>query len=147
MSASHPRPRARRFALWFGALALWGVVVVTGIVLLAVGVDQTWYFEPTGEAILRARAGNVLILQGAIAVLAAAGWARCMLAPLWACSRVASPAVLIGTLSLMFENSLLPQLSALVTLPIAVVGVVSVLILARPLVHGDVRRARSASRP
>jgi hypothetical protein len=70
-----------------------------------------------------------------------------MLAPLWACSRVASPAVLIGTLSLMFENSLLPQLSALVTLPIAVVGVVSVLILARPLVHGDVRRARSASRP
>jgi len=112
-------------------------------VLLAVGVDQTWYFEPTSEAILRARAGNVLILQGVIAVLAAAGWTRLMLAPLWARILVAAPAVLIGTLSLMFENSLFPQLSALVTFPFALVGVVGVLVLARPLARGDVRRARS----
>jgi hypothetical protein len=143
MSASDPRPRSLRFILWFGALALWCALAVTGIVLLAVGVDQTWYFEPTSEAILRARAGNVLILQGVIAVLAAAGWTRLMLAPLWARILVAAPAVLIGTLSLMFENSLFPQLSALVTFPFALVGVVGVLVLARPLARGDVRRARS----
>jgi len=125
--------RSGRHLLWVAVLVSWSALIVVGLAVMGIGLNQTWYFEPTGEALEDARVGNLLILAGSVALVAAAGWARWMHTPIWACALVAAPAILVGGLSLLFENSLFPQLSALVAFPVALAGVICGLILARPL--------------
>jgi hypothetical protein len=55
--------------------------------------------------------------------------------PIWACALVATPAILVGGLTLFFGSSLLPHLSALVAFPIALAGLICGLVLARPLLR------------
>ena len=130
MTSSWGRP-----LIWVAVLVSWSALIGVGLALIGIGLNQTWYFEPTGEALEDARVGRLLILSGSVALIAAAGWARWMHTPIWACSLVAAPAVLAGGLSLLFENSLFPQLSALVAFPVALAGVIGGIVLARPLLR------------
>lgn len=123
----------RRRLLRAGLLIAWSVLVVIGLILLGKRVGQTWYFEPTAEALEGARVGDLLIFAGSVTILAAAGLARKMRTPTWACVLVAVPAFLIGGLTLLVGESLLPQLAALVALPVGLAGLISTLILAKPL--------------
>lgn len=127
--------RRGRGLLWAGILVVWTALIVMGLILLGAGLWQTGYFEPTGEALARDRAGRNLVFLGSITILAAAGAARWMHTPVWACILVATPAILVGGLTLVFYNSYLPHLSALVTFPIGLAGLISGLILARPLLR------------
>jgi membrane associated rhomboid family serine protease len=56
-----------------------------------------------------------------------------MHAPLWVPILVVTPAVLVGGLTLLFEHSLMPHLSALVSFPGALAGLIGGLLLSRPL--------------
>ena len=96
-------------------------------------MGQTWYFEPTAEALEGARVGDLLIFAGSVTILAAAVLARWMRTPTLACVLVAVPAFLIGGLTLLVGESLLPQLAPLVALPVGLAGLISTLILAKPL--------------
>lgn len=122
----------RRRLGWAGLLITWSVLGVTGLILLGKGLGQTGYFEPTEEALDRARVGDLLIFAGSVTTFAAAGWARWMHTPNWACVLVAAPAFLIGGLTLLFGGSLFPQLAALVAFPVGLAGLISGLTLARP---------------
>ncbi|TFD64398.1 hypothetical protein [Cryobacterium ruanii] len=140
-------PSWGRPLLWVAVLVSRSALIVGGLSLIGIGLNQTWYFEPTGEALEDARVGRLLILAGAVALIAAAGWARWMHTPIWACILVAAPAALVGGLSLLFENSLFPQLSALVAFPVALAGLISGIVLARPLLRaGSARRNASVGR-
>jgi hypothetical protein len=132
--------RFRSAFTWIGLLVLWSALVVFCVVLLGYAVTMTAYFEPTGEAITRARIGNRLILAGSLGLLLAAVWARLMRTPLWACILVAAPAALVGGLTLLAGGSLFPQLSYLLAVPTAAAGIIAVLILARPMVSGSPNR-------
>ena len=125
----------RRALLWAAILVVWTTLIIVGLILLGAGLWQTGYIEPTGEALDRHRAGRNLIFLGSITILAAAGAARWMYTPVWACILVATPAILVGGLTLVFYNSYFPHLSALVAFPIEVAGLISGLILARPLLR------------
>jgi len=118
--------------MWAGLLIAWFAVVVVGLALLGIGLDKTFWFEPTSEALAGDRVGNLLIMAGSVAIFAAAAWARWLHTPTWACVLVATPAVLIGGLTFFLGDSLLPHLSALVGLPVGVAGLICGLMLARP---------------
>ena len=124
-----------RLLLCGAAVVAWSALILVGPVLLGAGLDKTFFFEPTGEALERDRVGNVFILVGSVALAAAAGWARLMHAPIWTCSLIATPAVLVGGLTWFFGGSLLPYLSALAAFPIALAGLVCGLVLSRPLLR------------
>lgn len=119
--------------IWAGILLLWSALVVSCIVLLGRGAYLTVYFEPTGEALAEARTGNLLILGGSIGLVVAAVWARLMRVPLWACILVAVPAALVGGLTFVAGETLFPELSYLLAVPVAAAALISVLILARPI--------------
>lgn len=130
--------------LWVAVLVSWSALIVAGLALVGIGLNQTWYFEPTGEALEDARVGRIVIFAGSVALIAAAGWARWMHTPIWACILVAAPAVLIGGLSFLFENSLFPQLSALVAFPVALAGLICGIVLARPLLRAGSARPNAS---
>lgn len=139
MTSSWGRP-----LIWVAVLVSWSALIGVGLALIGIGLNQTWYFEPTGEALEDARVGRLLILSGSVALIAAAGWARWMHTPIWACILVAAPAILAGGLSLLFENSLFPQLSALVAFPVALAGLIGGIVLARPLLRAGSARANAS---
>ncbi|TFC42511.1 hypothetical protein E3T37_15320 [Cryobacterium sp. TMT2-10] len=118
---------------WAGILIPWSALVVSCTVLLGRGAHMTLHFEPTGEELAEARTGNLLILGGSIGLFVGAGWARLMHVPLWACILVAIPAALVGGLTFFAGNTLFPQLSYFLAVPIAATALISVLILARPV--------------
>ena len=118
---------------WAGLLITWSAITVVGLVLLAKGVQRTGYFEPTGEALERARVGDLLIFAGSVTTFAAACWAWWMRTPIWVCVLVATPAVLIGGFTLLYGGSVFLELSLLVILPVGLGGLISGLTLARPL--------------
>lgn len=124
-----------RLLLWVAALVAWSALILGGLVLLGAGLDRTFFFEPTSEALERDRVGKILILVGSVALVAAAVWARLMHAPIWTCALVSTPAVLVGGLTLFFGSSLFPHLSALATFPVALAGLVCGLVLTRPLLR------------
>lgn len=123
----------RRRLLWAATLIAWSALVLGGLVLLGRGVQRTGYFEPTAEALERARGGDLLIFAGLVTTFAAAGWARWMHTPIWACVLLATPAVLIGGVTLLYGGSVFLELSLLVLFPVGLGGLISGLILARPL--------------
>ena len=124
-----------RLLLWAIALGAWSALIVVGLLLFGTGLDKTFIFEPTGEALERDRVGKILIFLGSVALFLAAVWARLMHTPIWACALVATPAILVGGLTLFFGSSLLPHLSALVAFPAALAGLICGLVLARPLLR------------
>lgn len=116
-----------------GILFLWSVLTIGGMALLGWGLSETFYFWPMGEALARARTGNFLILVGSVVVASAAEWVRRMRAPIWVPILVATPAVLAGGLTLVSGGSLIPHLSALVSFPVGLAGLVGGLVMSRPL--------------
>ena len=64
----------RQRLLWPATLIAWSALVLGGLVLLGRGVQRTGYFEPTAEALERARGGDLLIFAGLVTTFAAAGW-------------------------------------------------------------------------
>ncbi|TFD24238.1 hypothetical protein [Cryobacterium sp. TMS1-13-1] len=142
-----PTPGWGRRVLWLGILVAWSALIVVGIALMYTGLKKTGYFEPTGEALELDRVGKLQIYAASAALLVAACWARMLLTPIWACILVASPAVLVGGLTLIFDNSLFPHLAALVTFPVAVAGLISGLIFSRPLARVVATRPRPPAEP
>ncbi|MBG6212682.1 MAG: hypothetical protein LH475_00640 [Cryobacterium sp.] len=136
-----------RGVVWAGILVVWAALIALALAVLGAGLDKTFLFEPTGEARERDRVGKLLILAGSAALFAAAVWARRMDTPIWACILVLSPVVFVGGLTLLFGNSLRPHLSALVAFPVALAGLISGLILARPLLRvGAAHRSPATER-
>ena len=132
-SARGPDGAVGSILAWVGILIVWSSLVVVGTVLLGRGAYLTFYFEPTGDALAEARTGNALILGGSLCLCVGAVWARLMRVPLWACILVAVPAGLVGGLTLFAGDTLFPQLSYFLAVPISAAALISVLILARPL--------------
>lgn len=103
----------------------WAALVVLGLALLAIGLGRTAYFEPTDEALQRARSGTSLILAGSLLLMAAAAWSHVLRIPGWVAVASASPAVLCGGFTLLAGESLFPQLSALLAYPLALAALVT----------------------
>ncbi|WP_155846703.1 hypothetical protein [Arthrobacter sp. 131MFCol6.1] len=104
--------------------AAWAGMAAAGLILLCLGLGQKFYFGSVTNAFARDQIGNTLILAGDVLGLAAAGWSRYRGDPLWVTVTVAVPAVVIGGLNLVVEDSLLPHIAALAAVPLGVVGVI-----------------------
>ena len=119
-----------------GTVALkvtWVVTVSGALVLLCRGLLASIYFEPTSEAIAKARHGAFLIAIGSILLIAAAAYAAHTARwPLWIAVSLMAPVVLCGGLTVLASESLLPQLAALVAYPPALAAGVAGLVLATP---------------
>ena len=70
-----------RLLLWAIALGAWSALIVVGLLLFGTGLDKTFIFEPTREALERDRVGKILIFFGSVALFLAAVWARLMHTP------------------------------------------------------------------
>ncbi|MET3809205.1 hypothetical protein [Arthrobacter sp. UYEF3] len=106
------------------ARAVWSAVAGASLILLCLGLGQKLYVGSVPDAFTRDQAGNTLILAGAAAGFAAAGWSRYRGDRVWMTSLVAVPAVVIGGLNLVAGYSLLPHLSALVAVPLGLAGII-----------------------
>ncbi|MHA7263954.1 hypothetical protein ACX80W_12210 [Arthrobacter sp. TMN-37] len=69
-----------------------------------------------------ARVGNLYILGGSAASLAAAVWSYLRGHPHWVTAFVAAPAVVVGGIALLAPHSTLRQVGALTALPAALGG-------------------------
>jgi hypothetical protein len=130
-----PVPRTSAHALW---RLPWLALIIASLVAIARGLDRTFYFEPTGEALARARTGTTMIIVGSLALLAAAAWGTFHALPRWIVIFVSLPAFLCGAESLVWDGTLLPHLSAFVALPLALTGAVA------GVVAPSARRRRAA---
>ncbi len=106
---------------------LLAVPVLGGLVLIGAGLRKTFYFEPTGEALQRARTGQLLLLLGCILLLAAAALAL-RTGPRWAAAAIAVPVLCCGGLSALAGDTLLPHLAALPAFAVAALGMIGVLV-------------------
>lgn len=111
----------------FVARLLLAVPVLGGLVLIGAGLARTLYFEPTGDALQEARAGQRLLLLGCLLLLAATALAL-RSGPRWAAAAIAVPVLLCGGLSAVAGDTLLPHLAALPAFVVAALGLVGVLV-------------------
>lgn len=109
------------------ARVLLGAGGLVGLGCLATGLVRTVQLERTPAAVAAERSGQLLVLVACLALLAVTALAaRC--GPHWAVVCVAAPAVVCGSLVVLAGGSLLPQLAALVALPVGLVGLVAVVV-------------------
>jgi hypothetical protein len=123
---------------WPGAI-LWSILVVVSVVLMAIGLWTSFFvggYRPLPAFENDARVGNLYILGGSAASLAAAVWSHLRGHPHWATAFVAAPAIVVGGIALLAPHSTLRQLGALATLPAALGG------LAGGLIAGGYRRVK-----
>ena len=59
--------------LWVVVLIVWSALIALGLTLLSMGLGHTGYFEPTGEALERARVGRLFNLAGSVVLLRCRG--------------------------------------------------------------------------
>ncbi|QNE14839.1 hypothetical protein [Pseudarthrobacter sp. NBSH8] len=113
---------------WWRARSLpWAALVVVSIVVTGIALERTAFFiyTPVPEFIERLRIGRLLMLAGSAISLAAAIWSRVRGNPLWVTICVASPAVLVGMATMiMTPPSLIPQITGLIALPVALAGLI-----------------------
>ena len=104
----------------------WFLVVLAALALMARGLWDGVYLEPTSEAVTRARTGHVWVLLAAGGLTLAAAWAVFGFgASNWAAAGVMAPVVVCAGLSVVAPESLLPVLSVLVAFPLALAGAVA----------------------
>jgi len=103
----------------------WLALIIASLVAIALGLDRTFYLEPTGEALARAGTGATMIMVGSLALLAAAAWGIFQALPWWIAVFVSLPAFLCGAESLIWDGTLFPHLSAFLALPLAMTGAVA----------------------
>lgn len=110
---------------WLGIIP-WALLVVTSIVLMAIGLWVSTFFGylPVPGLEEDARVGSLYLLGGSAASLAAALWSFLRGHPPWVTACVAAPAVLVGGIALVAPYSLLRHLVAAVALPGAVAGMI-----------------------
>jgi hypothetical protein len=104
-----------------------GGAVLLGLALSGNGLSKTAYFERTPDAIIMAREGNRLLLIGC-GVLIVCAAVVVGTGPHWAALLIAAPAVVVGGLALAASETFLPQIAALPTFVLAVVGTVGVIL-------------------
>ncbi len=95
---------------------------LAALACIGVGLTKTVYFARTSAAVSNARTGELLILVGCTAVLAIAVAVRGS-APTWISVLIALP-VLVGGLTLVTDETLLPHFVALPTMSLALAGLV-----------------------
>jgi hypothetical protein len=105
-------------------------LVVSGAVLLGLalsgnGLFKMPYFERTPDALILAREGKLLLAVGC-GVLIVCAAVVFGIGPRWAAVLIAAPAVVCGGLALVADETLFPQIAALPTFVLAVVGAVGV---------------------
>ena len=120
----------RRTVTTLAARLLLAVVGLAALVVLGAGLLRTVSFARTAAAVDEARAGTLLVLVGYAALLAVALAVR-RTAPAWVGIAVALPAVLCGGLTLLADETLLPQLVALPAMGVALAGLVGLLVARR----------------
>ncbi len=115
---------------WPGAI-LWSILVVVSVMLMAIGLWTSFFiggYRPLPEFEKDARVGNLYILGGSAASLAAAAWSYPRGHPHWVTAFVAAPAVVVGGIALLAPHSTLRQVGALTALPAALGGIAGGLI-------------------
>jgi hypothetical protein len=100
----------------------WMAAVVAATWYLGVGLDKTFYFENTTEALREAEVGLRLIRLASAALVALAGYAWWRGAPTWAWVLVLAAPVVCGGLTELWGESLFPQLGFLVAGPLTVLA-------------------------
>ncbi|MET4135181.1 hypothetical protein [Pseudarthrobacter sp. PvP090] len=106
------------------ARAAWGLAATAGVVLICLGLGQTFYIGTVTNAFERDRLGSTSILAGSVLGLAAAGWSLYRRDQLWVSLLVAAPAVVVGGLNLVAGGSLLPHIGALAAVPLGLAGII-----------------------
>lgn len=99
---------------------LWAALVVASIILTGLVLERTFFIAGPGPEQLRV--GKLLMLGGILASVAAATWSHLRSHRVWITACVAAPAVVVGGVSLMTPQSLLPQHTGAVALVAAFVG-------------------------
>lgn len=100
---------------------LWAALVVASIILTGLALERT-FFLIVGPGPEQLRVGRLLMLGGVLASFAAATWSHLRRHRFWITACVAAPAIVVGGVSLMMPDSVLPQLVGAVALPAAFVG-------------------------
>ena len=111
---------------WPGVI-LWALLVIASVVLVVMGLWRSMFilgYHPLPEFEEDARVGNLYLLGGSAASLAAAVWSFRRGHPHWVTVCVAAPAVVVGGVALVWPYSMLRQLVALLALPGAIAGTV-----------------------
>lgn len=111
---------------WPGVI-LWALLVIASVVLMVMGLWRSMFilgYHPLPEFEEDARVGNLYLLGGSAASLAAAAWSFRRGHPHWVTVCVAAPAVVVGGVALVWPYSMLRQLVALLALPGAIAGTV-----------------------
>jgi hypothetical protein len=116
-----PAPNTVLRRRWWGRTLLWAALVAGSIILTGIALERT-FFLIVGPEPGQLRAGRLLMLAGIVTSLAAAVWSHLRRHHFWITGCVAVPAVLVGGVSLMMPDSLVPQLVGVVALPAAFAG-------------------------
>ncbi|WP_307073343.1 DUF4190 domain-containing protein [Arthrobacter pascens] len=101
--------------------------MIASVVLMVTGLWRSMFilgYQPIPEFVEDARVGNLYLLGGSAASLAAAVWSFRRGHPHWVTACVAAPAVVVGGVALVWPYSMLRQLVALLALPGAIAGTV-----------------------
>ena len=119
-----PGPSAIQRRGWAGAI-LWSLLVVLSIQLMVRGlsISTLVLFGPDPVSDEETRVGNLHILGGSAASLAAAllSWRRGH--PHWVTVCVAAPALHVGGVAVLMPQGLARHLAALAALPAAIAGI------------------------
>lgn len=93
---------------------------------MAIGLWRSMFFgfTPIPEFVEDARVGNLYLLGGSAASLAAAAWSFRRGHPHWVTVCAAAPAIMVGGVALVWPYSLLRHIVAAVALPGAIAGTV-----------------------
>lgn len=102
----------------------WAITGAAGLVLVCLGLSQTFYIGTVTDAFERDRIGTTLILAGSVLGLAAAGWSLYRHDPRGVTIMVAAPAVVVGGLNFVAGGSLLPHLAAFAAVPLGLAGII-----------------------
>ncbi|QQQ80210.1 hypothetical protein IOD16_18580 [Saccharothrix sp. 6-C] len=114
MTGSHPVVRL-----------LVALAVLVGLGILGAGLVKNFQFERTPDAVAAIRTGGYLVLLGCV-LLTACAVAAAMIGSWWAGAAIAAPALVCGALMAAAADTLLPQLAALPTFALALVGAAAV---------------------
>lgn len=103
---------------------LWAACEGVAILLLVIGLSQMFTFIGGPDMHEQTRRGQSLVLFGSILSLAAAVWVPISRRPLWVMICLITPVVVINALSTI-DTGLLPQIGAVIAIPVAVVGLIA----------------------
>jgi hypothetical protein len=126
--------------------AAWLAAGVAALYFLGVGLEHTFQFEPTGEALREEAVGFRMIRVCSLALLGLAGYGWWRGTPTWACMVVLLVPIACGGLSELAPQTLVPHLIFLGAAPLAGLAVLVAAFLPWAVPHLADRRSTSTVR-